>query len=471
VKMLRQASNLSVTSNTGSDRNGSDIFVDNEIDLIHDEDLIDASASVSLDDGNNVQQMSDKVKKDKSSTRPTARGSTNEEISQDVMKNADELLERENDKVFWGKKKIIMTIVMIVTTILAIALAISLTTGRTKSIEERVDENIKEKSTAFDFNDRDAFAEQKVSDGILNKEIPLDDGTIFPIALENNFMDFDELPFNANYETPFFWKIPTSGAIIQSIMTACLRKVLASDDIHWKNEDMLDVLVINNHPYVNVDLSMPEGIKDAAVKGLVPSGFADVVSSSHLQFSASELFDTEHKGRMFTVFRHPVDRTIATYHFVITKTNDPVVSNMTLTEFVSSSEMDKDWFTRFLVNKRHEGLNIDDLQLAKEIIRRKCVVGIHEDIDTSMKHFDNYFGWKTNGKAYDMCSKAIIAKERSRARDTYARIGMIKEGDPVYETIVRLNNFDMQLYWYAYDLFEEQKKWLKLNRKRLSNSS
>jgi len=219
--------------------------------------------------------------------------------------------------------------------------------------------------------------------------------------------------------------------------------------------------MVNSHPYVNVDLSMPEGIQHAADQGLVASGLADVVSSPHLQFSASKLFDREHKGRMFTVFRHPVDRTIATYHLVLKETNDPVVSNMTLTEFVSSPYMDKDWFTRFLVNKRQVQLNLGDLQLAKEIIRRKCVVGIHEDIETSMKHFETYFSWETNGKAFDMCTSAIIENERMRAKDTYARIGMIKEGDPVYETIVHLNLFDMQLYWYAYDLFEEQKKWLK----------
>jgi len=229
---------MSLSSKTGTDSKiGSNIYVDNEVDVIYDEDLIDASDSVSLesgiDDDAKVRGISDYLNNIERSVNPShlPRGYIDEEIVQDVISSPKRVI------LFRSKKKITLSAIIAVTAILAIVSGVSLSIEGSKSLEERVDENIRGKSTAFDFNDHDKFAEQKNSEGQSNQENPLGDAVRIPFGIGNNFMDFEESPFDAAHETPFFWQIPKSGDIFQSIMTACLRKVLATD-IHWKNEDV-----------------------------------------------------------------------------------------------------------------------------------------------------------------------------------------------------------------------------------------
>jgi hypothetical protein len=60
---------------------------------------------------------------------------------------------------------------------------------------------------------------------------------------------------------------------------------------------------------VNVNTSTEEGILRAKNLQLASStNSVELVVSSHLRFMAKELFDPEHKGRVFAMFCHPVDR-------------------------------------------------------------------------------------------------------------------------------------------------------------------
>lgn len=49
--------------------------------------------------------------------------------------------------------------------------------------------------------------------------------------------------------------------------------------------------------------------------GLAQSGLADLIVTTYV-YEANDLFDTQHRGRLFSVFRHPVDRAISMFHYL-----------------------------------------------------------------------------------------------------------------------------------------------------------
>jgi hypothetical protein len=72
------------------------------------------------------------------------------------------------------------------------------------------------------------------------------------------------------------------------------------------------VIAEDGRKYVNVDVTTPEGIIKASQLGFASSGLADVVFTPLFVESSALLFDggNGHKGRMFAVFRHPVERVV-----------------------------------------------------------------------------------------------------------------------------------------------------------------
>lgn len=290
---------------------------------------------------------------------------------------------------------------------------------------------------------------------------------VFPSDVENVLLDFKAPLGNHRQQIPFFWQVPFAGGVFQSFMTACDKKILASN--HRKdNDDTLEIHMVRQSPFVNVDLSTDEGIESAARKGLIQSKLADVIVSNQVRLPTSTLFDRKHEGRFFTALRHPIDRCISEYHYVISTTTDPDVKKMSLIECAESPNMDKDWITRFLINKRQVPLVHEDLQLAKEILRKKCLIGLHENVERSMDLFEQYFGWTSKNRrekdANKNCKSVILDIEHNRARDAYRDVGDVTKGSEIYNKLVELNSFDMKLYWYAYDLFEEQLLWVSKNR-------
>jgi len=492
------------------------------IDLIYDEDLANVNNNIFLgnagesDEGLSTGPLGSKMPSDSQATIP--QGYIDDAIVQDVINSTDERLHKKKKSM----KKVVVGIIG-ASAILAIIIGSSPLVGEESFKKERVKEIINDRSTAFHFDDRDEYVKPTVSEtteagridlgateantneaemttgtgmttgtsGILETEIPiavkietgttierssileteilLESEAVFPSAIENFLVD-TRLKFDNKHETPLFWQVPFAGGPFQNSMTACSKKVLASN--HRETDDnTLKIHNVGASPYVNVDLSTTEGIENAAMQGLAESGLADVIVSNHVHFTTGHIFDAGHKGRLFTALRHPVDRCIAEYHYVMATTNDPNVQSLSLLEFASSPHMDKDWMTRFLINKRQVGLVQEDLQLAKEILRRRCLVGLHERIKLSIKLFEQYFGWTVKGKsitkAHKKCLQTVISRENNRAMDVYHDVGDVKKGSAAYNKIAKLNKFDMELYWYAYDLFEEQQAWVEASREGL----
>jgi len=472
--ILNEGSNISGSSRSVYSGGGTKAFEKDQLDEIFDEDLADASEDISLSSkaGENSFTGSVEFKEHVDFQPDIPKGYIDDVIVQDVLRSTDDRLKRKNS--FSTKKKMALGIIG------AFAFFTFLMCLQDSSETKRIEKTIEDRSTAFEFNDHDDYikpvtepietvtvmttkTETSVGSNILEDEIPLEDTTVFPLAMEQFFVDPRLSTIDTSHETPVFWQVPFVGGVFQNFMTGCSKKVLASN-FKLTDDDSMRVHMVRESLYVNADLSTIEGIGKAGVEGLAKSRLADVIVSNHVHLIASTLFDASHKGRLFTALKHPVDRCISEYYHILPTFDGIHTKEMNLEEFVSSKFSDKDWMTRFLIGKRNGELVPEDLQLAKEILRRRCLIGLHDRIEQSIHLFENYFGWTAEGKNagnYHRCKQEVISNEKAHAREIFGRIGKVEKGDVVYEKIVNLNKYDMELYWYAHDLFEKQQSWAK----------
>jgi hypothetical protein len=185
---------------------------------------------------------------------------------------------------------------------------------------------------------------------------------------------------------------------------------------------------------------------------------ADVMISPRLHEFVANIFDSNHKGRLFTMLRHPVERALSLYYYLGFASWDPMfnpdIANMTLMEYAKSGYLEHNWVTRFLVNKPGGALERTDMVLAKEILRSKCLVGIFDEMESSLAHFAAYFDWTSKGTspaAAADCQKAV-----AQAGDKRHNHPPVLGNSPEWEAIAHANKFDLELYEYAKRLYRHQ---------------
>jgi len=259
---------------------------------------------------------------------------------------------------------------------------------------------------------------------------------------------------------PFYWHVPKAGGTtVQDYFGECFGLVEASErgvlENHQADEE-LQVVEIYGDKYVNVDTTNIPGIARAKALGLAPSGLADVVFSQFLH-SGSSMFDREHPGRMFAVFRHPILRAASLFSYLSVatweKTYHPDFAGMTIEQYASSPMAEEDWMTRFLVNKPEGALFQEDVEVAKEILRKKCLIGMLDNMDESISRFTRYFGWVAEGDA----SQQNECKRKYFHENVHKHNG-IKSGTKAWDLLKEKNKKDLQLYHYAEELFAEQER-------------
>jgi len=287
-------------------------------------------------------------------------------------------------------------------------------------------------------------------------------GMELPKVLEG-FSDIDQ-PFNKQVDLPFFWHVPrTGGTTLNDILAECLQLTVASNsgvfEGHGDDVELQIVHFDRHYNYVNVDLSTFEGIARAKKLSMVTSGLADVAVSS-LMFEAATMFNEANKGRMFALFRHPVERAVSLFHFLQdtqwrrSSTKNLDLANIKIEEFFKGGLAENNWMTRFLSNQLTKGqLEESDLDLAKEVLRRKCLVGLLKEKGESFARFETYFGWQHGANFDGECHE----KKLQWAWPLKHRHAEVEEGTELWDLIVRQNEFDIELYEYAKILFVEQK--------------
>ncbi len=223
--------------------------------------------------------------------------------------------------------------------------------------------------------------------------------------------------------------------------------------------------------FLNVDPSTPLGIEHASELGLIPSRMADVVITPHL-FMSTKLFDAKHQGRLFTFFRHPIDRLVSLYYFLRVPEQGEVgeiasaavassssgvrdANNMTLEEFASSCT--DNWHVRMLTNCLSGPVTIAHLDIAKEVVRTKFLIGLLEKKTESLRRIETYFGWKIPSKVGQTCKNDMfyfepLGKNPHPPMDNESNEARI---------FLERNLLDLELYQYAKLLFSiDQKKMI-----------
>jgi len=250
------------------------------------------------------------------------------------------------------------------------------------------------------------------------------------------FRDVSDYPVE-DTDVPFLWFIPLSGSTgVRDVMTHCYNLTSA------REKDGIESFTVTG-----LDALREEYITD-------PRRKYDFFASSHIyeaaqtfHFSDGENNDARNvQGRLIASFRHPHDRLYGLFlHFQ--NAGEGRYMNETFLEYLQSDDLrESNWMTRFLVNNHKTELSHEDLNLAKYIIRKKCLVLLSENRKESLSHLEKYYGW--NDKKQWACSEKMMQQD-----DELDAVDWLDRNSPEWKELNRLNQLDLLLYAYVRELF------------------
>ena len=267
------------------------------------------------------------------------------------------------------------------------------------------------------------------------------------------------VPYREESNLPVFWHIPMSaGTTFEDILSHCYGLIEANEigifGGHENDKELFIIKTEDGGQYVNVDTTTQKGIAHAKSLGLALSGLADVIMTPFIHDAASLFHDTKVKGKCHTFIRHPIHRAVAMFYFLHSNASqDSPFNNMTIEEYATGPYCEENWMVRFLTNEMTGTLQWHHLDLAKEILGRKCLIGLVNKFEESLKRFELYFGWDKLVEEEDknQCEEHLIAHG-----DNVHLHPKYKEGSDVWEMLKKKNGYDLMLYEYAEEIFEKQ---------------
>ena len=297
-----------------------------------------------------------------------------------------------------------------------------------------------------------------------------------PSVLETNLADLTDPPDDSGVDVPFFWHVPKSGGTTaKEYYGRCLGLVEASESgVSGGHGGDRSIQVFEMHDgeemqsYVNVDTTTVEGLHRAKRMGVIASGLLDVVFSPLLVDTAGLFSMTGRRGRMFALFRHPIDRAISMYQYLQFATWEPTynekLKEMSLEQYALSEHVEQDWMVRSVTGRPYEmgDPTKEDLVIAKKILRQKCLVGLTDHMEKSITRFNSYFGWGVHGSTERVknCGRRMLDKNGGVNRNKYLGVKRSELLDEARgkagELLMERNQLDIELYMYAKELFEKQ---------------
>ncbi|KAL3800259.1 hypothetical protein ACHAWO_013841 [Cyclotella atomus] len=276
----------------------------------------------------------------------------------------------------------------------------------------------------------------------------------------SHLADFDG-SYPNELETPFLWHVPRSGGSHVQDFYWCLGSTLANqvggeprfnkivprhllkEFQPWKEHG-------NEAKVLNVDMSTRNGIVHAKSLGLLSQKDVpkpDLIFSTQFYYLSTILFSSQHKARVFSLFRHPVDRAFSRFRSL--QTVNKAWANLSVEEWAAQDNDEANWMVRQLVHKNQdETVTIKDLDAAKAIVRDKFVVGLCEKYQESLHRFNKLLGIDIDDAKYAKCVQAHGISPEGSAK--------VAKGSPAYVTLMSVNFLDAMLYQYVEELFESQ---------------
>jgi len=297
-------------------------------------------------------------------------------------------------------------------------------------------------------------------------------------------------------ETALFWHIPKSGGTTAKQLYQCMGKTLTiriGVDPRY-GHDQSDKLVVfkplggKDWKTVNVDTVSEKGILRAEEMGLAASGKADIIFAMDVNFASSHLFDRLNKGRVLSIFRHPVDRLTSKFFYLQTatweRTYRPEWADMSVLEWAEKHNHDENFLVKKIVGKKlTEKATMADLIIAKEIVRRRFIVGLLDEMEESVHRFNVMLGVDESDDKTKECMTEVFGTTKDESDKSGEEVDSVEsqgdggdeeentveintnsnkhpqivEGMPEYKVLAESNSLDMILYEYIRLLFKEQR--------------
>lgn len=182
------------------------------------------------------------------------------------------------------------------------------------------------------------------------------------------------------------------------------------------------------------------------------------IVNAHFGFGLHEFL---HRPYTYITFlRNPIDRVVSMYYYLHRTRNiqtNPLPPDLSLKDFVQKYQRIQNGMTKYLSGVILKDQLADqspkstqnspwatetDLELAKKNLKEHFkVIGLAERFDESLILFKKTLGWKI--PLYD---KNNVSKNRQATRDV---------SEDTLRLIEKANEFDIQLYEYAKEVFEE----------------
>ena len=289
---------------------------------------------------------------------------------------------------------------------------------------------------------------------------PSTNNNLIPSTLRN-LADLSDPYSKELKEMPFFWHLAKSGGTsLKHMYSDCYGLVEACEsgvaEGHHRDITLKVVTLESGWKFANVDTTTPMGIERASRLNLARSGKVHVVVSPLPHDVTSKLFLKQNRGRCFTIFRDPIERVVSLFFYLQTASHEPTynpaLQQMTLDEYVNSDLAETNFVSRSLLNKMHAPLSEDDFLVLKEVLRTKCLVGLLDELQESVRRFDLYFGFRELSSPDSTCTEKYLKTGSNR----HSHPAVPPLGSPTYQVLQRNNHMDIRLYQYACELFAEQ---------------
>lgn len=308
-----------------------------------------------------------------------------------------------------------------------------------------------------------------------------------PSEIQGSLANVNDPIQGRDSETPFFWHVPKSGGTTLQRLYWCMGSTIANEVgvnpkfgvEHGQFSSFVAFSPWKDNPgkVVNVDVCTHEGILEAKNRGFLTKPgqpHLDFVSTSEFQFASMMLFSPNHKARMFALFRHPIERAVSKFYYLQKATWEPTYNKrwakMTLEEWASRDRGDNNWMVRNLIGKTSRTeLTNEDLELAKEIIRTKFVVGLMGKFEESVHRFNILLGVDESDPKNQACAAEFTSNggdaHSSRNQKQIVRKNQFNSyshpeaepGSKAWVSLAKIHMYDGLLYRYITDTFVEQR--------------
>jgi len=308
----------------------------------------------------------------------------------------------------------------------------------------------------------------EASEAFVTKIVP-EESMELPKLIQSNLVDVTgegQTSF-----TPFFWHVPKcAGTAIQNLyycMGLTIANQVGANPKFGHNEE---TALVKFKPWkrydwsvINVDTTTKEGILRAQKLGLASSKDpkVDLIVSMEFDFAVSHLFDKANRGRVFAMFRHPVERLESLFYYLQKanweSTYHPEWAKTSLSDWAKTHKGEKNWMVHKLVNKPVTSLTMDDLELAKKIVREKIVVGLEDRFVESIHRFNVYSGIDDSSKERQSCiaNVARVPPKGDKKVTNSDPHPKTKRGTDLWKLLAK-DSLDVLLYEYVEEIYEQQ---------------